>query len=374
MRRKDLTDMNENTLNDTNQGVVKETETEIAKCPACGAKMEFDPLAQKLVCKYCGTDEEIENNTSCELDFLAMLSSNYNAWGDETHVFRCDNCGAKEILTKKEIAKSCPFCGTTNIVETKDLSGLKPNAIIPFSITTSMAGEIVAKWISKRFFAPSRFKKSAKGEDIKGTYSPAFTFDTQTSSTYYGRLGKYYYRTVRRNGKTETIREIRYFPISGNFNMFFDDILIQASNKIEQKDIDKISPFDTNDSKEYSTDYLHGYIANANDKKCEDCWQTAKSIAYAQIKRRILSQYTYDIVDYFKVNTDFSEITYKYVLLPIYVGHSSWKRKVYNFFLNGRNGKITGKTPVSPLKVGIVVLLGLAALVGLGFLIYYYFQ
>ena len=87
MRRKDLTDMNENTLNDTNQGVVKETETEIAKCPACGAKMEFDPLAQKLVCKYCGTDEEIENNTSCELDFLAMLSSNYNAWGDETHVF-----------------------------------------------------------------------------------------------------------------------------------------------------------------------------------------------------------------------------------------------------------------------------------------------
>ena len=57
--------------------------------------------------------------------------------------------------------------------------------------------------------------------------------------------------------------------------------------------------------------------------------------------------------------------TYKYLLLPVYVGHCNWKKKLFNFFVNGRNGKVTGKTPVSPLKVGALVLLGLAAVAGL---------
>lgn len=54
-------------------------------------------------------------------------------------------------------------------------------------------------------------------------------------------------------------------------------------------------------------------------------------------------------------------MTYKYVLLPVYVGHSTWRQKLYNFFVNGETGKVTGKAPVSPLKVLGVVLLCAAA-------------
>ena len=356
--------MDENVLKEINEGTAKENETEIAKCPGCGAKMEFDPSKQKLLCPYCGTTSDIEDKSSSELNFLEMVNTEQNNWGSETHVFRCNNCGAKEVLSKHEIAKECPFCGTTNIVVTEELSGLKPNAIVPFQITKEKAVEIATKWARKKFFAPSAFKKSAHPEKVKGTYSPAFTFDTQTRSSYYGRLGKYYYRTVRRNGKIERIREVRYFHVTGNFDMFFDDILIQASNKIEQKDLDKMRPFDTNESKEYTTEYLHGYVAQSNDKNCEDCWQVAKGIAYSQIKRRILAKYTYDVVDYFNVTTNFDKITYKYVLLPVYVGGCSWKQKVYNFFVNGKNGKITGKTPVSWLKIAALVLLGIAITAG----------
>jgi hypothetical protein len=153
--------------------------------------------------------------------------------------------------------------------------------------------------------------------------------------------------------------------------MFFDDILVQASEKISQKDLDKMRPFDTNDSKEYATEYLHGYVAQSNDKTCEECWQTAKEFAYAQVKRRILAKYSYDVVDYINVTTNFDKITYKYVLLPVYVGHCSWKQKIYNFFVNGKNGKVTGKTPVSPLKVGLLILLGVALIVGVGLIAYF---
>ena len=61
----------------------------------------------------------------------------------------------------------------------------------------------------------------------------------------------------------------------------------------------------------------------------------------------------------------YEAITYKYLLLPIYVGHFSFRQKLYNFFVNGQNGKVTGKTPLSPIRVGLLVLLGLAAAAGI---------
>ena len=364
--------MDENVLAQINEGNAKENTTETAQCPACGAKMVFDPEKQKLLCPYCGNTSDVEmSKLSQEIDFNSLLANPQNNWGSETHVFRCNNCGAKEVLSKHEIAKECPFCGTTNIVVTEELSGLKPNGVVPFAISKKSATEIVTKWARKKFFAPNAFKKSAKPEKIRGTYSPAFTFDTQSGSSYFGRLGKYYYRTVTRNGKQERIREIRYFNIAGNYNMRFDDILVQASEKISQRDLEKMRPFDTNDSKEYSTDFLHGYVAQSNDKTGQECWEVAQNIANAEIRRGILRQYIYDVVDYLNVNTSFSNVTYKYLLLPVYVGHCNWKQKLYNFFVNGKNGRVSGKTPVSPLKVTIAVLLGLALVVGTFLLIYF---
>jgi hypothetical protein len=129
-------------------------------------------------------------------------------------------------------------------------------------------------------------------------------------------------------------------------------------------------PFNTNDSKEYSTDFLHGYQAQSNDKTGEECWSVAKSIANAEVRSRILRRYSYDIVDYLNVNTAFTNVTYKYLLLPVYVGNCNWKKKLYNFFVNGKNGKVTGKTPLSPLKISIAVLLGIAVFAGLFLLAY----
>ncbi len=364
--------MDENVIAKINNGEAKENTTETAQCPSCGAKMVFDPDNQKLMCPYCGSLSDIDmSKLSQEIDFNLLLSSPNNNWGNETHVFRCNNCGAKEVLSRHEIAKECPFCGTTNIVVTQELSGLKPNGVVPFAISKDKANELVTKWARKKFFAPSAFKKSAKPEKIKGTYSPAFTFDTQTRSSYFGRLGKYYYRTVTRNGRQERIREIRFFNIMGNYDMQFDDILVQASEKISQTNLDNMRPFDTNDSKEYSTDFLHGYVAQSNDKTGQECWGVAQNLAKAEIRQRILRRYTYDIVDYLNVSTAFTNVTYKYLLLPIYVGHCNWKQKLYNFFVNGKNGRVTGKTPLSPLKISIAVMLGLAVVVGFFLLVYF---
>ena len=52
--------------------------------------------------------------------------------------------------------------------------------------------------------------------------------------------------------------------------------------------------------------------------------------------------------------------TYKYLLLPVYIGHSEYKKKLYRFYMNGQSGKVWGKTPKSPVRILTAVLLGLA--------------
>ncbi len=344
---------------DVNEPIEERTDT--AKCPACGAAMVFSPEEQNLSCPYCGCIKEVNfNQTSSEIAFSQLLAQKNDEWGEETHVFRCNNCGAKEVISRTEISKACPFCGTTNVTQVEELSGLKPNGVVPFAIDGKVACANVIAWAKKKFFAPRAFKKGVKPEGIKGTYMPAFTFDTYTFTSYRGRLGKYYTRTVRVNGKMVTRRELRYFHISGNYSMSFDDVLIQASKRVKQKDIDNIRPFETNESNEYSSVFLHGYSAQSNEKSGEECWEEAKQIIYADIRSAILAGYDYDVVDNFYPQTSCTDVTFKYVLLPLYVGHCTWKKKLYNFFVNGKNGKVTGKTPLSWLKIALVSLLGAA--------------
>ena len=89
-----------------------ENQTSVTKCPACGANMVYDSERKKLYCEHCGTEKEIFADNSEEIDFENLLRAD-NGWGAESHVFRCENCGAREILGKNEIAKTCPFCGTS---------------------------------------------------------------------------------------------------------------------------------------------------------------------------------------------------------------------------------------------------------------------
>lgn len=345
-----------------------ENDTDVTKCPSCGANMTFKPEDGCLYCDFCGTKQQILAEGAREIDFAQIASGN-NSWGEETHVFRCENCGAKEILDKNEIAKTCSFCGTSHVVATDELSGLKPNAVVPFAISSQAATDGAKKWARKKLFAPRSFKKYLKAEGVRGVYNPAFSFDSQTQSFYEGTLGKYYYVTRRVNGKTVRERRVRYFRISGTYDAFFDDVLIQASSTIDQKQLNKLMPFDTNDSKEYEQAYLSGFVANRYEKEGTECWGEARATIEKRLRSMILSRYTYDVVQSLSVHTNYSEVTYKYLLLPVYVGHFNFRKKLYNFFVNGRNGKITGKTPVSPWRVLLAVLLGAAVVVGLYFLV-----
>lgn len=363
--------MSEN--NERAYGTEPRVNTETIKCQACGSNMIFDPDSQMLYCEHCETRQSLEEFLPAEeMDFRTALIKG-NLWNSEdTVVFHCENCGAEVVLSKNQTADSCPFCGTAHVRSVGELSGIKPNALIPFKFGKDKATEFAKHWARKKLFAPRKFKKSLKAGKVSGVYAPSFTFDCCTTSVYSARLGTRHTRVVGsgKNRRVETY--IVYRDVSGTFYDCFDDVLITAGSKFDQKSVNALSPFDTNKSNAYEESYMLGFMAYHYDHEIEDCWGQAKSVIDSELKRRILAQYHYDVVSYFNVSTKHENVTYKYVMLPVYVGNFQYRKKLFNFFVNGSTGKVTGKTPVSPWKVLLAVLGVCTVIAGIVLAVYFF--
>lgn len=348
----------------TESGTENSVETEYAKCTSCGANMEFDPESKALLCPHCGNRIFFESKTADEIDLLSGFSQD-NAWDKQFNAFfKCDNCGANVVLGKNETASCCPFCGTPQVKKQEELCGIKPSAVLPFEIAEEKAVLAAKKWFKSRFYATKDFKKNLNGEHLKGVYVPCFTFDSYTTSSYVGRIGITRTRTVGsgKNARTETYTVWR--NIAGTYYFNFDDVLISAGNQLDHKIIDKISPFNTNEGKEYDNKYLLGYMAYHYDKEISECWEDAKNIMDSKLKSAILGQYPHDKMAYFNVSTSHERVTYKYVMLPVYVGCIKHSKKNYNFYINGSTSKTWGEYPKSFWKIFFTVMFGILVFLG----------
>ena len=354
----------------TGETMEENVDTEVVKCLSCGSNMVFQPESQMLYCEHCGTKQSFASDLRAEeLDIRTALTAGRNWDTERTVVFACDNCNAKIVLQKNETATFCPFCGTAHAKKSNELAGLKPNALIPFSFGLEKAIELSKSWAKKRFFAPQNFKKNLNSNNVRGVYAPCFTFDSNTASYYEGRLGETRTRTVgygkNRRVQTYTV----WYHVRGTYNMSYDDILISSGTKFSQEQLNKIAPYNTNDGKVYEESYLLGFMAYHYDVELNDCWQKAKNMVDKNIRRGILSKYCYDKVAYLNISTAHSNVTYKYVMLPVYVGNFRYKKKLFNFYVNGSTGKVHGKTPKSFWKIFATTVLSVAALIGFGLLV-----
>lgn len=333
------------------------------KCQSCGANMVFDPNTQMLVCVHCGNKVAFQADTAVREIAIEKALSVANEWSD-TLVLKCANCGAMVTIDREEVALECPYCGTSHIRRTEEIAGVKPNALYPFTLDQQSAETCARKWAKSLIFAPSKFKKNLTAKNLHGVYQPCFTFDSQTVTVYDGRLGERRTRTVRTKNGTRTETYIAWFHVKGVIDVPFNDVTISASNNIPQKKIDKIMPFDYNTICVYEKKFLAGFLANHYDKDVRTSWGEAKVIMTDCIKREIKNKYNADVVDYINTSVRHENVTYKYVLLPIYVLNYTYKKKTYEITINGNTGKVSGNSPLSFWRVLVAFLIfgGLFAL------------
>ena len=55
-------------------------------------------------------------------------------------------------------------------------------------------------------------------------------------------------------------------------------------------------------------------------------------------------------------------MTFKHVLLPLWIAAYRYRDKTYRFIINGRSGRVYGERPYSAIKIIAAVLLGAVAM------------
>ena len=205
---------------------------------------------------------------------------------------------------------------------------------------------------------------------VLGVYLPMWTFDTKTFSSYTGRLGKHYTTTVGSGKNKRTVTRTRWYSIRGNINVNFDDLLVNAGKQITQKEIEELAPFSTNESFEYDKKFLAGFSAEHYQLSLKDGWDLARHLTNPIIERHILSRYRYDVKGEIIIHPNYYDNKYKYVLVPIWIGNYEYNKKHYRFLVNGETGKISGKSPISALKVTFTVIFVLLIIALIIFLVY----
>ncbi len=344
------------------------------KCPACGGTMNFDPGKHCLVCPYCDNTEPVEDENAPvksaeELSFYEATERGNCNWGVEKKVVICKNCAAETVYDALETAGICPYCGSNQVMEAGAEDTLAPGGICPFSISIEVADQNFRLWLKKKWFCPSSVKKDAGRVSMKGLYLPYWTFDSMTDSTYTARYGIVRTRTVGsgKNRRTETYTT--WYHTSGAHSEFFNDCLIKGSTRHDMKLLSRIEPFNTEANVVYKPEYLSGFTAERYSVGLENAWEFAKrdigSMLNSSISTEIRRHHNADHVDSLMVHTRYSGITYKYLMLPVWMSHFTYKEKDYRFMVNGQTGKVGGNIPISPWRVLIAVLLalGLVALV-----------
>ena len=336
--------------------VIDNANNEVFKCPQCGANLKYDIESQSMACEFCGFHLHLNSETSSEEhEFGIEDDAAKTRWDKTVKKAHCANCGAEVIINSSDLSVSCPFCQTPMVISDDEIQGIKPDRVIPFKVSDKVCIENYQKWLKKKAFAPSSVKKIVPKPTLFSTYIPSWTYDSDVFATYNGRLGVEYTVTVGSGKDAHTETRIRYFKISGTVQLNVDDVLVNAGKSINQKEIQAIEPFNTNDSLIYDNHYLAGHGCEHYSMDVNQGWNVAKGIIHGRLRSKILSRYKYDVVDYLNIYPTYSNTTYKYVIVPIWLCYYFFAKKQYRFIANGENGRIYGNYPKSAVKIATLV-------------------
>ena len=345
----------------------KEEVSEVYICSGCGGNMEYDISSQKLKCPYCGTDMDIKEESSLikEYDFNDIMDREANSeWNNEVDVIKCESCGAESVVEKHQTALYCSYCGSSHVLESKQSAGIRPEAIIPFKIDIHRTKDLFDKWVGRRWLAPGNLKKLYQSDKLKSVYVPYWTYDADTYNVYTAQGGKVYYENVKRDGKTVRERKVRWYNVKGRFERIFDDVHVNASKNFDESLMRKIEPYKTVELEPYKPQYISGYMAERYSIGVVQCFEGAKrkmkDILTGEARELVLKKY--DEVRDMKINTSYSDVKYKHVLLPVWTAQYDYNGKKYRYMINGQNGKVSGQSPLSPVKITLLVLLAIGAI------------
>ena len=348
--------------------------TRVFPCGSCGADLKFDPGVQTLRCPFCGASEALEVDPAAieEQDYEAMIRrlAELRERGREDAVdlreVDCAACGATTRFTGTLTADTCAYCGAP--VQPSDAHvaahRVPVDGVLPFRVEKPTARERLRKWVRSLWFAPNEFTRRGVEGRFQGVYLPYWTFDAQTHTEYSGLRGDHYWVTRGSGKNRRRVRKTRWTPAAGRFRKLFDDVQVVATTGLPPARLAALEPWPLEDCRSFSPELLAGFQSRTYDIDLESGFQGARSAIDADLRGDVRARIGGDTQQILEMKTAYEGVTYKHLLLPVWLLGYRWKAKTYQVLVNAVTGEIQGDRPYSWVKI-LGAVLGVAAVVGL---------
>jgi ribosomal protein S27E len=351
------------------------------KCVSCGGTLHYAQGTSMMTCQYCGASNEFEVpvHHAEELDFHAYVQSvmsNPDAT-EKISTIKCDACGSTTNFDPKIVSDSCSFCGSPLAVKEGSTNQIKPKSMLPFAIDKNKGFEEFKKWVNSRWFAPNDLKKATRNtESLNGVYIPYWTFDAGTYTYYTGMRGIHrqerYTTTV--NGKEQTMyRTVTdWYPCAGYVSHDFDDVLVLASDSLPKTYTEALEPWDLNNLAGFDHKFMSGFKAESYAVDLEAGFEIAKEKMESRINMLVRQDIGGNAQQILTKDITHSNVTFKHILLPVYISAFRYNGRVYRFLVNGRTGEVQGERPYSTLKIVFFILMLIAVIAGIVMLVMHF--
>ena len=331
------------------------------KCLSCGAGLRFDPGTQNWKCDYCQSvftkqqlDQFYEQKEARERQRQAQNGQPQPAQNTKTvelDSYHCKNCGAEIVGDASTIATFCLYCKSPMIIKARMQGEFSPRYVIPFKLDQKQAKTLYAKWIKGHFLAPKAFKQDEEIEKIRGVYAPFWLYGSDNVRVYMAGVG-----TTTRSWRSGDIEytETSYYDVVRDGTISYQNVPVDSSTKMDDTAMNAIEPFQFEEMREFSMDYMTGFFAERFDQTKEELQERAKARMRDYARNKMRGTISYSGYNSRTEQIDFQNVNADYTLLPVYLLTNIYQGKAMQYVVNGQTGKIYGDVPVSKARMAAV--------------------
>lgn len=321
-------------------GLLSHPSPSSARCRRCDAPLAYTPGDNAAItCRYCGEVQPIAEASAAP----ARTASSYRELLDaglaagphaDVPLLGCTNCGAATTRPGNVISDRCPFCDSP-VVARGGARLRTPDGILPFLLDEARAREEVVNWERALWFKPGSLFGGAT-PTLHAVYLPYWSFDWDVSTAYVGRTsGK---------GSTEKRGSVRT-QIRSSTVLASATVPVAMGADLEPWDIENVTaPRD---------ELLLGVRAETHGER-EGLGRGAAlshRLLEREVDHAILREIGDPRADIESRDHTYHAVTFRLMLLPVWITSYRYEGKAYRVLVNGRNGEVVGERPVSRARV-----------------------
>src|SRR6185503_6104311 len=120
---------------------------------------------------------------------------------------------------------------------------------------------------------------------------------------------------------------------------------VTGTTKVTEKHLDALAPWPLEDAEAYRPEYLAGHETLRYDVEPESGLEVAKQKMAPVIELDCLEDIGGDEQRVHHVDTQYNDVTFKLMLLPVWIACYLHAGKTYNIMVNARTAEVAGERP-----------------------------